>query len=44
VDNSKDHIDLSQDNILRSTIGNLSDDKQQLYKDLMSQVEEDARC
>jgi hypothetical protein len=40
----KDHIDVSQDNILRPTVESLSIDEQQRYQDLMSQVEEDACC
>jgi transcription initiation factor IIF auxiliary subunit len=39
---SKDRTDVSLDNILRPTVENLSAEEQQLYKDLMSQVEEDA--
>jgi hypothetical protein len=39
---SKDRIDVTQDNILRTTIESLSANEQQRYRDLMSQVEEDA--
>jgi hypothetical protein len=38
---SKDHTDISSDNILRATIESLSADEQQLYEDLMSQMKED---
>jgi DNA-binding protein YbaB len=40
---SKGHIDISLDNNLRPPIGSLLVDEQQLYKDLMGQMWEDAR-
>jgi hypothetical protein len=40
---SKDHIDISPDNILRPATESLSADEQHLYEDLMSQMREDAR-
>jgi hypothetical protein len=40
---SKDHNDISPDNILRSAIGSLSTNEQQIYEDLMSRMREDAR-
>jgi hypothetical protein len=40
---SKDHTDISPDNILRPAIESLLADEQQLYEDLMSQMREDAR-
>ena len=40
---SKESTDVSQDSILRPTVENLSTTELQLYKDLMCQVEEDAR-
>jgi hypothetical protein len=39
---SKDHTDISLDNILRLVIGSLSAVEQHLYEDLMSQMREDA--
>jgi hypothetical protein len=39
---SKDRIVITQDNILRLTIESLSANEQQRYRDLMSQVEDDA--
>jgi hypothetical protein len=39
---SKDHTDISSDNILRPAVESLPIDEQQLYEDLMSQVREDA--
>jgi hypothetical protein len=39
---SKDRTDVFQGNILKPTIENLSADEQQQYKDLMSQLKEDA--
>jgi hypothetical protein len=39
---SKDRTDVSQDNILKPNVENLSADEQQQYKDLMSQLKEDA--
>lgn len=40
---SKESTDVSQDSILRPTVENLLATELQLYKDLMCQVEEDAR-
>jgi hypothetical protein len=40
---SKDHIDISPDNILRPAIESLSVDEQQLYEEMMSRMREDAR-
>jgi hypothetical protein len=38
---SKDHTNISLNNILRPTVESLSADEQHLYKDLMSQVRDD---
>jgi hypothetical protein len=39
---SKDHIEISQDNILRPVVSSPSTDEQKQYEDLMSQVRENA--
>jgi hypothetical protein len=41
---SKDHTNISLDNILMSAIESLSAYEQQLYEDLMSQMREDVHC
>jgi hypothetical protein len=40
---SKDHTDISLDNIFRPAVRSLSTDEQHLYEDLMRQVRDDTR-
>ena len=37
---SKDHTDISPDNILKPTVESLTDDEQQQYEDYMGQAKE----